>query len=134
MRAGLVLLALLALLLPLRSLTSSRAPAEVLSAGPTATVTRVRLVLTATSAPFHFAISHLGKVIWEGDCNENSCSTELALHFPPEGIDLLVAASWSAEKEAALRVEVTPNDASTIAQTLWGTARVDDILTFVPTR
>ncbi len=134
MRAGLVLLALFALLLPLRSLTSSRAPGEVMSEAPTSKVTRVRLVLTATSAPFHFAISHLGKVIWEGACNENSCTKELALPFPPEGIDLLVAASWPAEKEAALRVEVTPNDTPAIAQTLWGTARVDDVLTFVPTR
>ena len=132
MRAGLVLLALFALILPLRSLTSRRtAPARSTELAA-AQRSRGHLTITSTSIPFRFVISHLGKVIWEGECNENSRSKDLDLAFPREGIDLLVEATWPMEKLTAVRLEVTRDAGEPIAQTLWGTARVDDVMTFVP--
>jgi hypothetical protein len=132
LRAGLVLLALFALILPLRSLTSRRTAPTPPASTAAAPRSRVHLRIASTSVPFRFAISHLGKVIWEGECNENSRSKDLDLVFPREGIDLLVEATWPMEKLTAVRLEVERGADPPIAQTLWGTARIDDVVTFVP--
>ncbi len=132
MRAGLVLLALFALILPLRSLTSMRTAPTHPTRTAAAPRSHVHLTITSTSIPFRFTVSHLGKVIWEGECNESSRSKDLDLAFPREGIDLLVEATWPMEKLTAVRLEVTRDDGAPIAQSLWGTARVNDVMTFVP--
>ncbi|HEY2801235.1 MAG TPA: hypothetical protein VGI85_11610 [Chthoniobacterales bacterium] len=127
-RAGLVVLALLALLWPLRRLTSHDAvPAQT---SQRAALVPVHVVITSTVFPFRFSISHLGKVIWQGESIAGSSSRQVAIAFPPEGIDLLVDASWAEEKEAAVRVDVTLPNGAPISQTLWGNGRVDDVLTF----
>ncbi len=128
LRAGLVLLALLTLILPLRGLTNRRLPARVRPAPSAAPLASVHLAITATTFPFHFAISHLGKIIWAGESATGRSEKEVALPFPPEGIDLLVEANWEGEQETAVRLEV-----ARAGQTLWGTRRVNDVLTFLPT-
>ena len=132
MRAGLMLLALLALLLPLRGLTSGRSAPASSPETASAPRSRVHLTITSTSIPFRFTISHLGRVVWKDESNEGSRSKDLELVFPREGIDLLVEATWPMEKLTAIRLEVTRGEGAPIVQTLWGTARVDDVITFVP--
>lgn len=128
-RAGLVLLALLTLILPLRSLTARRSE-QPMAAPKAAALAQVRLTITSTAFPFRFEISHLGKNIWEGESDQSSAAKDIALPFPSEGVDLLVGASWTEQKEAAVRVEVSREGRPPIAKTLWGTAHVDDVLTF----
>lgn len=127
-RAGLVVLALLALLWPLRRLTSHET-VPVHSPQPTAIVP-VHVAITSTVFPFRFSISHLGKTIWQGESTESSSSSQAVIPFPPEGIDLLVDASWVEKKEAAVRVDITLPNGTPISQTLWGSGHVDDVLTF----
>jgi hypothetical protein len=134
LRASLALLALLSLLLPLQSLTNHRVEQTMFAAVPSATAARVHLTITSTTVPFRFEISHLGKVIWEGESTETNAAKDVSLLFPPEGIDLLVDASWTQKKETAVRVEVTHDDGTPIARTLWGAEHVNDVLTFAPPR
>ena len=129
-RASLVLFALLLLLLPLHRLTSGRRNVATVRASPIAPAAIVRLTITCTSVPFRFEISHLGKTIWKGESNEISSSRNLTMHFPPEGIDLGVRASWSNAGETALRIDVVRGDDTPIVKTLWGTDHVDDVVTF----
>ncbi|HEY5035760.1 MAG TPA: hypothetical protein VII74_01365 [Chthoniobacterales bacterium] len=134
LRTGIVLLALLLLLPAVHSLTNHR-PAPAMPATATSGAAQpVRLTITSTVFPFHFAISHLGRIIWEDQNNAASSAKIVTLRFPPQGIDLLVQASWLEKKEGAVRVEVVPPARAPIAQTLWGTGSVDDVLTFVPAR
>src|SRR6266404_5950688 len=99
LRVLLVVIALLAVLWPLRSLTTHRTqePPEI-SQKAAATQSSVRLVLTSTTFPFTFEISHLGKTIWKGEATESSVAREVKMIFPPEGIDLLLDARWQGEK------------------------------------
>ena len=128
-RAGLVLLALLLLILPLRSLTNRRA--QVISpATPPASAAKVDLTITCTSYPFQFEISHLGKTIWKGESLTSSSSETVALAFPPQGIDLTVRAFWAEPSEAAVRLDLARSDETPIAKTLWGTGKVNDVVTF----
>jgi hypothetical protein len=131
-RTAVVLLALLLLLPLLRGLTNPRSSATGLATPTPAALTPVRLTITSTSFPFRFAISQLGKIIWQGESGGSTSEKKLALPFPRDGIDLLVEASWPEKKEGAVRLEVAPNDRQPIARTLWGTGGVDDVLTFAP--
>jgi len=130
LRAGLVLFALLLLLFPLHSLTSRR---PVLGAvGGPAPRSTLHLTITATTFPFRFSISHLGREVWAGESDASSRAKDLTLAFPPEGIDLLVEASWAEKKETAVRLEVARDAGAPMAKTLWGTERVNDVLSFQP--
>ena len=97
-----------------------------------AAVATVHLTVTSTSVPFSFEISYLGKTVWKGESSESSTSKSLTIPFPPEGIDLVVQASWPEPKETALRIEATSGDSAPITQTLWGTDHVNDVVTFAP--
>lgn len=130
LRVALVLAALLALIVPLRHLTAPRQPppsqpaAEV--PGHLATL---RLALTSTAAPFHYEISHLGAPVWSGDATGHEATTDLAIPFPKEGIDLLIEASWESSGPAALKVEATRGD-ETMMRTLWGSGNTSEVVTF----
>jgi hypothetical protein len=131
LRVLLVVIALLAVLWPLRSLTTHRA--ESPSTPPQAAATsesNVHLVLTSTSFPFTFEVSHLGKTIWRGEAIESSITHDINMAFPPEGIDLLVDAKWQSDKQAAVKLDVTVDDGDTMTKTLWGTGGVSGVLTF----
>ena len=132
LRTGFVLLAMLLLILPLRSLTNARTrpvPTSALSGAPSATV---KLTITSTTVPFRFQISHLGKTIWESESSASSSSKSLTMPFPAEGVDLAVQASWPEKKETAIRVEAARGENAPIDRTLWGTEKVNDVVTFAP--
>jgi hypothetical protein len=132
LRVLLVVIALLAVLWPLRSLTTHGTEGSpAISQKTPAAQSSVRLVLTSTTSPFTFEISHLGKTIWKGETTEGSIAREVNMTFPPEGIDLLLNARWEGEKQTAVKLEVTPEGGDPITKTLWGTTQVNDVLTFV---
>jgi hypothetical protein len=126
-----VVIALLAVLWPLRSLTTHRTEAPA-AAAPTVAESEsdVHLVLTSTSFPFTFEVSHLGKTIWKGEATESSVAKDVKMAFPSEGIDLLVDAKWQGDKQAAVRLDVTPDESDTMTKTLWGSGSVSGVLTF----
>jgi len=130
LRVLLVVIALLAVLWPLRSLTTHRA--ETASTPQTASTpeSNVHLVLTSTSVPFTFEVSHLGKTIWKGEAMESSVARDVKMAFPPEGIDLLVDAKWQGAQQTAVKLDVTPDSSDTMTKTLWGTGGVSGVLTF----
>jgi hypothetical protein len=132
LRVLLVVIALLAVLWPLRRLTTHRAETPSQPAQTAATSdASVHLVLTSTSFPFTFEVSHLGKTIWKSESTESSVARDVKLVFPPEGIDLLVDARWEGDKQGAVRLDVTPDNGDTMTKTLWGTGGVNDVLTFI---
>jgi hypothetical protein len=130
LRALLVVIALLAVLWPLRSLTTHHTKKRPAAPQTAATAqSNVRLVLTSTTFPFAFEVSHLGKPIWKGEANESSVARDVRLIFPPEGIDLLIDAKWERQKQTAVKVDLTPEGGDTITKTLWGTTQVNAVLT-----
>ncbi|MGH8092119.1 MAG: hypothetical protein ACREIF_01430 [Chthoniobacterales bacterium] len=131
-RTALVLLALLLLVLPLRSLTNARTQATTAPPSPAAAAIPVRLTITSTTFPFRFQISHLGKTIWKGESTTSSSSKSVTMRFPSEGVDLVVEASWPEKKETAIRVEAVRGESAPIARTLWGTGEVNDVVTLGP--
>jgi hypothetical protein len=131
LRVLLVVIALLAVLWPLRRLTTHRVEEPPTAPQTAATVqSDVHLVLTSTTFPFTFEISHLGKTIWKGEGLEGSVAQDVQMTFPSEGIDLLIDAKWQGQKPTAVKVDVTPEGGDTITKTLWGTTQVNDVLTF----
>jgi hypothetical protein len=131
LRVLLVVIALLAVLWPLRSLTIHRAEnPSTSSPAAAAPESNVHLVLTSTSFPFTFEVSHLGKTIWKGEAMESSVARDVKLAFPPEGIDLLVDANWQGAQQTAVKLDVTPDSSDTMTKTLWGTGGVSGVLTF----
>jgi hypothetical protein len=131
LRVLLVVIALLAVLWPLRSLTIHRAESPPTSSpAAAAPESNVHLVLTSTSFPFTFEVSHLGKTIWKGEAMESSVARDVKMAFPPEGIDLLVDAKWQGAQQTAVKLDVTPDSSDTMTKTLWGTGGVSGVLTF----
>jgi hypothetical protein len=130
-RAIMTVIALLALLLPLRRLTSHQSspvlppPAQVSTARQ-----KLHLELTSTTVPFKFQVIHGGKPIWSGESTATTIATDTELRFPPEGIDLVLEVSWSEDWETAVRLALTPEGSDTIAKTVWGTMNASEVLTF----
>ncbi len=131
-RAIATVLALLALMIPLRSLTSHH-PATTSSQSPVAmTREKLHLELTSTTVPFKFQVTHNGRPIWNGESSSASVDTDVELRFPSEGIDLVLDVSWTEKKETAVRLALTPKNADPIVRTIWGTTNASEVLTFVP--
>jgi hypothetical protein len=131
LRVLLVVIALLVILWPLRSLTTHRPESpSTSSSAAAAPESNVHLVLTSTSFPFTFEVSHLGKTIWKGEAMESSVARDVKMAFPPEGIDLLVDAKWQGAQQTAVKLDVTPDSSDTMTKTLWGTGGVSGVLTF----
>jgi hypothetical protein len=132
LRAILIVIALLALLIPLRTLTSRRSetatPLE--QAVPGSAKKRFRLELTSTTVPFKYQIAHDGKTIWSGESNSTTVATDVELRFPPEGIDLVIDASWNERKQTAVRLALISQDSAMMAKTIWGITSVSEVLTF----
>ena len=130
-RAIMTVIALLALLFPLRRLTSHQSstvlppPAQVSTARQ-----KLHLELTSTTVPFKFQVTHGGKPIWSGQSTATTVATNTELRFPPEGIDLVLDVSWSEDQETAVRLALTPEGSDTIAKTVWGTMNASEVLTF----
>jgi hypothetical protein len=131
LRVLLVVIALLVILWPLRSLTTHRPESpSTSSSAAAAPESNVHLVLTSTSFPFTFEVSHLGKTIWKGEAIESSVGRDAKISFPAEGIDLSVDAKWQSDKQAAVRLDVALDNGETMTKTLWGTGGVSGVLTF----
>lgn len=131
LRVLLVVIALLAVLWPLRSLTTHRAESPpALAHTAAAPESNVHLVLTSTSFPFTFEVKHLGKTIWTGEATESSIAHDVKIAFPSEGIDLLVDAKWQDNKQGAVKLDVTLDDSETMTKTLWGSGGVNGVITF----
>jgi hypothetical protein len=132
-RVILVVLALLGLLVPLRILTgrpNEKAIPVAQAPQGAAAKKKFRLELTSTTVPFKFRITSAGEKIWDGESNSTTVATDTELRFPPEGIDLVIDASWTGEKETALRLALIPEDSDVMAQTVWGATSVSEVLTF----
>jgi len=133
LRAFLVVIALLALLAPLRTLTSRRSETATLVKQAAQSLTaknKVRLELTSTTVPFKYQITGGGKTIWSGESNSTTVATDAELNFPPEGIDLVLDASWNEKKQTAVKLALVPQDSDMMAKTIWGTTSVSEVLTF----
>jgi hypothetical protein len=132
-RAILVVIALLALLMPLRTLTSRRSetatPRQRPAQGSTAKK-KFRLELTSTTVPFKYQVASGSETICSGESNSATVATDVELNFPPEGIDLVIDASWAENKQTAVRLALVPQDSIMIAKTVWGTTGVSEVLTF----
>jgi hypothetical protein len=132
-RAILVLIALLALLAPLRTLTSPRGETATLVKQVTQSPTvkkKVRLELTSTTFPFKYQITSGGQTIWSGESNSASVAADAEINFPPEGIDVVLDASWNEKKQTAVRLALVPQGSDMMAKTIWGTTSVSEVLTF----
>ena len=99
LRVLLVVIALLAVLWPLRSLTTHRTEGAPAPRQTATAQSNVHLVLTSTPFPFTFEISHLGKTIWKGEATESSVARDVQMTFPSEGIDLLIDVKWQGQKQ-----------------------------------
>lgn len=121
--------ALLALLVPLHRLTMAR-PDAVIAARPARADARVHLQITATAVPFRFEVAHLGAVIWRGESQATTAEGEVAMPFPPEGVDLALRASWTGGQTAAVRLAVSVDGEEPRERTVWGEGSAEDILTF----
>ena len=133
LRAFLVVIALLALLAPLRTLTGRRSETATLvkqAAQSLSAKNKVRLELTSTTVPFKYQITGGGKTIWSGESNSTTVATDAELNFPPEGIDLVLDASWNEKKQTAVKLALIPQDSDMMAKTIWGTTSVSEVLTF----
>jgi len=130
-RAIMTVMALLVLLLPLQRLTSHQStPLLPPPAQNSAANTTLHLELTSTTVPFEFRVSYAGKPLWSGESNSATVATDTELRFPPEGIDLVLDASWAQDKETAVRLALTPEGSDTIVKTVWGTMSASEVLTF----
>jgi hypothetical protein len=130
-RAIMTAIALLALLLPLRRLTSHQSSTVLPSPAQVSTARqKLHLELTSTTVPFKFQVIHGGKPIWIGESTATTVATDTELRFPPEGIDLVLEVSWSEDLETAVRLALTPEGSDTIAKTVWGTMNASEVLTF----
>jgi hypothetical protein len=88
------------------------------------------LELTSTTVPFKYQIANDGETIWSGESNSTTVATDVELKFPPEGIDLVIDASWNERKQTAVRLALIPQGSATMAKTVWGTTSVSEVLTF----
>ncbi len=129
LRALLALAVLLLLLLPMWSLTSARAPAE---AAPAAAdpASSARLELASSRSPFAFSVSHLGKVIWQGQSAGPSVAKDLQLPLPKEGVDLLLRVEWTGRELSAARLALTAEGRAPVERTVWGERVAEDVVTF----
>jgi hypothetical protein len=126
-------IALLALLAPLRTLTSRRSETATVvkqAAQSPAAKKKIRLELISTTVPFKYQITSGSETIWSGESNSTTVATDAELDFPPEGIDLVLDASWNEKKQTAVRLALVPQDSDMMAKTVWGTTSVSEVLTF----
>jgi hypothetical protein len=132
LRALVALGILLLLIVPMRSFTSARAR-QAVPAAPSATPakeTLAHLEIVSTKAPFTYAVSHLGKVVWQGTSAASPAAADVKLPIPSQGIDLSLSVTWSEPGEAAAKLSVTHDDNDPAERTIWGDGSASDVLTY----
>jgi len=93
---------------------------------------QVHLEVGFAQKPLRFAISYLGKTIWESDMvTDLTEQKDITMPYPKEGVDLEYQVTWPpGTQQTAARLSVAPNDAEPVEKTLWGAGQVDDVLSF----
>ncbi|HEX6565286.1 MAG TPA: hypothetical protein VF020_13430 [Chthoniobacterales bacterium] len=128
-QAVLVVAALLLLLIPLHRLTQ-REQRPVPQTAVSTPSKQVHLALRTTAVPCRFQITFLGKTLWEEDAATPELAKDFDIHFPKEGIDLVVEATWESKALAAMEITLSLPDGTAIHKTLWGQGTASDVLTF----
>jgi hypothetical protein len=130
-RAALAFVVILLLGWPLRELTGD-APQPVAPVAPAAVETgEIELQLSFTTIPKSIRVLHLGKEMWSDAAPAAEIERKLALPFPKEGVDLQFAVEFpDGAPLAAVRARLTDPAGETHEKSLWGTGRIDDVLTF----
>lgn len=131
LRAAIALALLLLLAWPLQRFTTPRTQptTPVASDTPSAKQT-VHLELVATRAPFTYSVEYLGKIVWQGNSSESTTAGDIAIAFPPEGIDLVLKITWQQPGTSAARLTLTHGDSDPVSQTLWGDGSATQVLTY----
>jgi hypothetical protein len=130
-RALVALGVLLLLLVPLRSFTTARTkPAVVAPSATPAAETLAHLEIVSTKTPFTYAVSHLGKIVWQGTAAASPVETDVRLSIPPQGIDLSLSVTWNEPGEAAAKLIVTHDNNDPVERTVWGDGSASDVLTY----
>lgn len=132
LRAALAFLAILALGWPLRELTGNvRAPEAPAAAATPAPAKEIELQLTFTTVPLSVRVRFLGREVWSDAAPAAEIARTLPIPFPPEGVDLQLEVAFpDGAPLAAMRARLTDPEGETHEKALWGTGRIDDVLTF----
>lgn len=129
LRLALVVLALVALAIPLAHITSRPDAKAPTSAPPTqpSPDRQITLALDATVPPATFEITLAGNAL------TTTADTPITLLIPAAGADLIVTATWDTPQSHALRIRATEDDLPILDQTLWATTSLEDVVTLPPT-
>ncbi|MGC1481908.1 MAG: hypothetical protein WA771_15520 [Chthoniobacterales bacterium] len=127
LRLALVVIALIALAIPLAQVASSPATTsseESAGASPTPAVKRsVSLQLDVTAPPQDFGITLVGQPI------ASDPTQPVTLTIPPAGADLVVSAKWPDAGPHAVRVRASEDGNPIAEQTFWAAESLEDVLT-----
>lgn len=136
-RALLLLVALLALCVPLKRITRTEAsggtpdpPADRPSETGDAPVQKLGLLLSFTKGAERVELRHLGQPVWSKDHPGLQETADFSLPFPKEGIELAVSVRWPGEDLSAVRVRLTTPEGSELERSVWGGATVEAVLSF----
>jgi hypothetical protein len=131
-RAALAFLVILLLGWPLRELTGGSP--QTGAARPTATpapAKEIELQLSFTAIPKTVRVLHLGKEIWRDAAPAAEIERKLRVPFPKEGVDLQFEVEFpDGSPLVAMRARLTDSAGETHERSLWGTGRIDEVLTF----
>ena len=131
-RAALAFIVILLLGWPLRELTSAGRLSLAASVPTTpAPVKEIELQLSFTTVPKTIRVLHLRKEVWSESAPVAEMERKLQIPFPKDGVDLQFEAEFPAGAPlAAMRVRLTDPEGEMHEKSLWGTGRIDDVLTF----
>jgi hypothetical protein len=131
LRAAIALALLLLLAWPLRWFTTPRTqPAAPVASATPSPVQKLHLELVSTRAPFTYAVESLGKTVWQGNSSDATISSDVAVAFPPEGVDLVLKITWLQSGTSAAKLTVTHGDGDPESQTIWGDGSASQVLTY----
>ena len=131
-RAALAFLVILLLGWPLRELTGVSPQAGPAQPAATSMLAKeIELQLSFTAIPKAIRVLHLGKEVWREAAPATETERKLRVPFPKEGVDLQFEVEFpDGSPLAAMRVQLTDPAGDTHEKSLWGTGRIDEVLTF----
>jgi len=130
-RMALAFLVILLLGWPLRELTGGSSQTTSAGAATPVPVKEIELQLSFTIVPKTVRVLHLGKEVWRDAAPAAEIERKLRVPFPKEGVDLQFEVEFPEAKPlAAMRARLTDPAGETHEKSLWGTGRIDEVLTF----
>ena len=130
-RMALAFLVILLLGWPLRELTGGSPQTTSAGAATPVSVKEIELQLSFTIVPKTVRVLHLGKEVWRDAAPTAEIERKLRVPFPKEGVDLQFEVEFpDASSLAAMRARLTDPAGETHEKSLWGTGRIDEVLTF----